>query len=162
MDNFNEIHEFSLLVAFGWVFVNVCFIPLLIQVQIVVSLQHMFLLLLINRTLSFFVIFIQINPIFRKNCFQSFDTVNLQELAPPVVVLIEIFIIIFLICEIGENVAIQFEKFETQLSQCQWYLLPMEMQQIFLIFMAHSQQIPNIESFGNIACIRETFKKVRF
>lgn len=75
-------------------------------------------------------------------------------------VLIGIFVTVFAVCEIGQGVSDRFEIFEEKLTQYDWYLLPIKMQRMYLIFMAHTQQTPNIQAFGNIVCSRETFKTV--
>lgn len=93
---------------------------------------------------------------------KSLDNWNLAELASTLTILIEILVVVFVICEIGESVTIQFETFEMELSQCEWFLLPIKMQRMYLIFVAHTQQEQNIHGYGNITCSRETFKKVSF
>lgn len=46
--------------------------------------------------------------------------------------------------------------------QVNWYFLPIEMQQTFLMIMAHNNRLTTIHGYGNILCIRDTFKKVIF
>lgn len=70
------------------------------------------------------------------------------------------FIFILMFCELGEMVCNQFEMFNDSLEQCNWYSLPIEMQQMMIIFMANAQQPTWISGFGNILCTRDTFKKV--
>lgn len=70
------------------------------------------------------------------------------------------FVAIFLICEFGGMVTDRFEKFYDDLCQCNWYLYPMEIQRIYLIFMVNAQQPTMIQGFANIVCTREYYKKV--
>lgn len=72
----------------------------------------------------------------------------------------QILVVDFLICELGERVSREYETFYNKLCECDWYALSIEMQQKYLIFLAHTQQTPNISCFGNVTCTRETFKKV--
>lgn len=58
------------------------------------------------------------------------------------------------ICEFGQKVSDQFEAFGKKLERCDWCLLPAEMQRMYLIFIAHTQQTPNVQAYGNILCTR--------
>ena len=55
----------------------------------------------------------------------------------------------------------RFETFDEEILHCDWYLFPIEMQQWLVTFMVATQQSPFICGFGNSACTRDTFKKVR-
>lgn len=65
-----------------------------------------------------------------------------------------------LLCELGERMAGQWQAFNDALSQCDWYLFPMEMQRMFVILTVNAQQFKLIQGFGNLPCIRETVKRV--
>lgn len=67
---------------------------------------------------------------------------------------------IFLVCEPGEWMTKQFETFSQGLEQCNWYKLSIELQQMYLIFLADAQQEKQVKAYGDIVCSRETFKKV--
>lgn len=69
-------------------------------------------------------------------------------------------IYIFLLCEPGERITIGFEDFSDELSGCDWYLLPIEMQRMYAIFLSDTQNPVKMESFANILCERETSKTV--
>lgn len=56
----------------------------------------------------------------------------------------------------------QFNLLDDALCECDWYLFPMEMQQIFITVMAGTQQPTIVQGFGNVLCTRETFSKVIF
>lgn len=85
---------------------------------------------------------------------------NLTELVSSLNVVVVVFLLVFMVCDIAEDVNFQFEFLAKKLYQYDWYLLPIRMQRIYLIFMAHTQQTPHIQGFGNIVCSREIFKKV--
>lgn len=44
--------------------------------------------------------------------------------------------------------------------QCNWYLLPIEMQQMMLIVVVNAQQPTIVRGFGNTSCGRQSFKQV--
>lgn len=68
------------------------------------------------------------------------------------------FVLIF--CELGEMVSSQFVAFNGSLERCNWYLFPIDMQQLMITAITNAQQPIEIGAFGNIVCTRETFKKV--
>jgi 7tm Odorant receptor len=73
-----------------------------------------------------------------------------------------LFVVLFIFCDLGESVTARFERFNDRLCRYKWYLLSIEMQQMYLIFVADTQQSVTLGSYGNIECTRETFKKVNF
>lgn len=84
----------------------------------------------------------------------------MSSLFPCLMIIMELLLIIFLICNIGEQLIGEFEMFEQKLCNCKWYLMSAEMQQLYLTFSLYAQQMPRIQCFGNISCTRETFKMV--
>lgn len=54
----------------------------------------------------------------------------------------------------------EFEMFEDELIQCEWYLMPIEMQRMYIMFLANTQNPIEISSYGGLVCSRETLKKV--
>ena len=70
------------------------------------------------------------------------------------------FALIFSVCELGEQMSNGFDSFDDKLCQCDWYSFPIQLQQIYLIFLSNTQQPTNIACYGNISCTRDTFKKV--
>ena len=71
------------------------------------------------------------------------------------------FVIMFLYCEFGEMVTNQFNELNERFSKCNWYLLPIEMQRMFVIVMANTQRPAMIQGYANVVCTRESFKQVR-
>ena len=84
----------------------------------------------------------------------------MSRLFTPFLQMFWIFATIAFFCEMGEMVTDQFEKFNTKLYQCDWYLFPIEVQRMLVIFMSDTQKPVFIHGYGNILCIRENFKKV--
>lgn len=70
------------------------------------------------------------------------------------------FVYIGMICEPGGMMTNEFESFEKEAYRCDWNLLPIEFQRVYLIFFLDIQQPVNMKSYGNVPCIRETFKTV--
>lgn len=90
---------------------------------------------------------------------KSSDT-DLHTLVNIVLVIIPVFGILFIVCELCQRLTQKFDDFNDNLWECRWYLYPNRLQQMFLIFGANTQQSVNIRGYGNIMCTRETFKKV--
>ena len=70
------------------------------------------------------------------------------------------FMYMFMLCEPGERVTNAFEKFNEELEQCNWHLLPPNLRRLYLIFVMDTQQPINIQCYGGILCTRETYKSV--
>lgn len=85
---------------------------------------------------------------------------KLMELSFTFVLIFWTFGLIFLICEPGKRVTDQFELFGKELERCDWHLLPIDMQRMFVIFLSNIQQSVHIRSYGDIKCSRELFKEV--
>lgn len=66
----------------------------------------------------------------------------------------------FLICELGERITSKYEGFGEELLACEWYLLPTEVQRIYLIFLLDTQKPVHVRTYGNILYARDTCKKV--
>lgn len=88
------------------------------------------------------------------------DDPNILEIIPLFIVLFWMIIFIFLLCEPGVRMTMQFEVFSDKLSRCKWYLLSIEMRQMYLIFLSNTQNSIKMFSYANIICERETSKKV--
>lgn len=66
----------------------------------------------------------------------------------------------FVLCEPGARMTNQFVLFSEELSRCNWYSLPIKMQQMYMIFLSDTQNPMKILSYANITCERDTTKKV--
>lgn len=92
---------------------------------------------------------------------KTIDSVpNLIELAKVLTMILWSFGYISIYCEFGEMLTQQYELFNDELSQCNWYLFSIEIQQLLLITMANSQQPTKIRGFGNAICSRDSLKRV--
>lgn len=67
---------------------------------------------------------------------------------------------LFVVCELGERMTYQFERFHQELERCDWHTLSIKMQRMYLVFVSDTQQTMNIACYGNILCLRDTFRKV--
>lgn len=67
---------------------------------------------------------------------------------------------VFIIGEPGYFCVKQFEMFDDELGQCDWYLLTIELQRMYMILLSETQNPKKISSYGGIACDRNTSKKV--
>lgn len=88
------------------------------------------------------------------------DNPNTGEIIAQLIAVFGTFVIIFVACECGQNVTLQFEKFSNTLSQCKWYFLPIELQRMLITVMINTQHPTYIQGYGNIECTRYSFKKV--
>lgn len=68
---------------------------------------------------------------------------------------------IFLICEPGTKMSIQFAAYGEQVEQSAWYLLPIELQRMYMIFVSYTQNPIKLSSYGGIGCERVTSKVVK-
>lgn len=67
---------------------------------------------------------------------------------------------LFVICEPGHFCTKQFEQIEDELSQCEWYALPIKFQRKYMVSLADTQTPTRLHSYGGVVCNRETSKKV--
>lgn len=91
---------------------------------------------------------------------QLSQNANRMELARISNLLLWSFILVFITCEFSEMVTERFECFNDAIDQCDWYLFPHDIQRMFLIVLANTQQSIFLQSFGNIPCSRDSFKRV--
>lgn len=98
-------------------------------------------------------------------CFSFFQKMNFNlENSYAVITSLLIFswalLIILFWCEFGKIVCEKFAVFDHELWQCKWYLFPIEMQRMLVIFMSNTQDQATLLGYGNIECTRDTFKRV--
>lgn len=84
----------------------------------------------------------------------------LIETVPFLICGIWVFLIVLLYCEFGQRVADQFVMFDEGFERCDWNVLPMNMQRIYLIFLSDTQQTKYITCYFNLICTRGTFQSV--
>lgn len=85
---------------------------------------------------------------------------NLVELTVTSIVCLWSIILTFTQCQIGEQVSKQFQAFYDELQQCNWYLFPVDAQQILVVILLNAQQPPIIRGFSNTKFTSDSFKKV--
>lgn len=66
----------------------------------------------------------------------------------------------FFFCEFGGRVDHQFDAINVEFYQYNWYLFPIELQQMLVVFMSGIQQPMIIRGYANTELTREAFKKV--
>lgn len=70
-------------------------------------------------------------------------------------------IFIFLFCESGARMTNQFEKFNGEITRCNWYLLSIETRRMYMVFLSNAQNPMRMRSYANITCQRETAEMVK-
>lgn len=68
--------------------------------------------------------------------------------------------LVFASCELSERFDITVSEVSDMIGQIEWYLLPIEAQQMLPVLIMYCQKSMTIKFFGSIACSREQFKKV--
>lgn len=71
------------------------------------------------------------------------------------------FALMFITCEIGQEIYNAFDECGDMINQFGWYLFPKEIQRILPIIVNFAQQPIVFYCFGSTACVRQTFKYVR-
>lgn len=85
---------------------------------------------------------------------------NIMDLVTPLTEMIWSFAMIAFYCQFSHMMCEGFNMFCEKFHRCDWYLFPIELQRIYLIFILDTQQLTIVRGFGNILCTRDTFKKV--
>ena len=68
--------------------------------------------------------------------------------------------VVLIICELGQRLTNAFEEICDTIENFDWYLFPLEIQQILPILLVGTQEPVVLECFGSISGTRDTFKKV--
>lgn len=68
--------------------------------------------------------------------------------------------LLFSYCEFGEQVSSAFELLYDDIYYFDWHLFPLDLQLTWNIMLFSAQQPVQLVGFGNIACNRESFKRV--
>lgn len=82
------------------------------------------------------------------------------EMASLFVIIFVITFYIFILSEPGTKITNQFLGFCDEFDRCDWYLLPISIQRMYLVFLSDTQHPIMMHSYANITCERETSKKV--
>lgn len=70
------------------------------------------------------------------------------------------FVLLFILCELGERVRIRFEEIDNEINNMNWYLYPIKIQRMLPTMQMMSQQDVQLTAFGNFPCSRDNFKRV--
>lgn len=70
------------------------------------------------------------------------------------------FVVIFPICELGQQLRNAFDEICTTIYQMDWYSFPTQTQRILAMILLGAQTPVQIGAYGNIEASRETCKKV--
>lgn len=70
------------------------------------------------------------------------------------------FVIIFIVCELGQRLTNEFDTYNHTLYQCNWYAFPIELRHMFIVVLMNAQQPVVIKGFADTLCARESFEKV--
>lgn len=71
------------------------------------------------------------------------------------------FALLFISCEVGQQLSDAFEEINDIIDQYKWYLLPIKLRRTLPMIMIVSQKPVIMALFGSISCGREVFAKVR-
>lgn len=133
---------------FVWIAATICDVLLIFLIEVrwnFYGLQTMFKLL-INTFCHIF------------QFHNAFGTAVLR-MMKPIYLFIWVVLLLFVLCETANNVSDRFMNISIY-EQCDWYEFPIGLQQQILLFTQNTQQRATIKAFGNIECVRETFKRV--
>lgn len=70
------------------------------------------------------------------------------------------FVLVFIVCELGQSMCNAFDEINVTINQFEWYLFSTEIQRMLPMITANAQQPVLVECFGSIACTRDAFKNV--
>lgn len=85
---------------------------------------------------------------------------NLLEISSSLCVLLWMTMFILSLCEPGARMINALQMFSEELCRCDWFLLPVQMQRMYMVFLLDTQHPIKIKSYGNLTCERETSKQV--
>lgn len=63
-------------------------------------------------------------------------------------------------CDLGESVSNGFDALDEAVCSGNWYTFPIEIQRILPTILLATQKPVLLRGFGNIPCLRETYRKV--
>lgn len=154
---FNQLFEYPLFTIFTWNMLTQASLFIALQFQLV---EYKIPLIIFQRYLHSANNFFWKYACFLFPIFKWADHVNSYNLAILILLIIWLSIGFFLLCELGARMTNQFKIFDDELGRCDWYVLPIEQQQMYLIFRSDAQRAVNIYCFGGIICERATYKMV--
>lgn len=153
---FNQIFKYSLFAFFVWNMFGASSALVTLQFELVeYMIQYNWLQLITSNQ------FTMENPIFKMKTNSKWaDDSSAFQILLLLFVLFWTIIFIFILCEPGARMTYQFVAFGEELSRCDWYLLSIELQRMYMIFLSETQNPMKMLCYGNITCDRDTTKKV--
>ena len=88
------------------------------------------------------------------------DDIEIVVLFAPICNLFIMIVILYTVCELAERMSSEFDDINILIGRFDWYLLPLETQQMLPLIMANAQQKIGFKCFGSTMCNRNSFKKV--
>lgn len=154
LKKFSSVCGSKVLLGFLFTYVNIYVSLVVFLMQSVEYIQNIFF-----SILEFSIFKCQIFSLSHRKSAE--DALNFAPLMFPLLQICLSFGFIAAFCELGETVTDQFRKFNARLYQCDWYLFPIEVQQMLVIFMSDTQQTVYVQGYGHVLCIRENLKRVK-
>lgn len=154
VDDFNGIYQFITTGMFLWTILCISSSLLAIQMQLVRLhwIKRIWWLDFSTRFLQpllfFLLFFVKSQHIF------GFELIN------------TLFVVFYsfachgILCTFGDLLTHQFNVFNDELCMCNWYLFPIDLQRMLLIFIINTQQPAIIHGFADTVCTRDAFKQV--
>lgn len=68
--------------------------------------------------------------------------------------------LVFLYCEMGQQIAVHFDKVDETILEMDWYLFPIKTQRMLPTILMVTQEPVQLQGFGNVPATRATFKGV--
>lgn len=69
--------------------------------------------------------------------------------------------LLYLACDLGQRVKIEFNECKEMIEQFKWYSFPLKIQRMLPLILNFAQQPVEVKCFGSMPCDRKTFKRVR-
>lgn len=105
--------------------------------------------------LNFYQLFFKTKP---SSPFQSQN--NIDTLFISIFEMFCSIIVLFVTCELGDQISMEFDEINDQINEFNWYLCPLNVQKMLPAMMMNLQQPVDFKCFGSSACNRSTFKEV--
>lgn len=87
-------------------------------------------------------------------------SVDPAEIIALLVQMLESFLTVFGVCELGEKISISFQEINIVLDELKWYLLPHKIRKFLPTILIVAQEPIGLNIFGTILCSRKTFQEV--
>lgn len=152
----SSVYEFKLLATFTWGLLSITSSLMILQGQLVQCFHFEE-----EKTYNFWIHCDFCSSFFiTHQCAKVSDQSNPADLVMPLNFSFWAFTVLYFYCNFGEMLSQESQVFNDELWQCNWYLLPIKVQRMLVMFMIDTEQPMSIHGYGNIECSRNTFRKV--